>query len=492
MKKYLIIFFTSSIIVSLFLIFPIKDTSGFVSIKDGGFTVNNKPFYPIVLNYIVNIQSDGKSFWVAPTADYEKNKKFRFINKDSTLMQFKAEMNLIKNLGFNTVRIVGIGEVRVNEKENGSLSFRANINNTRDTLVKLQSNQDYEPYLSSIQEMLSIIDRAGLKVIFLTKMSIDYKSTENHLYKLSNHFKKNTTILAYDLFNEPLYFEESKRTKKEVFNLANKWQQIIEMCAPNHLTTIGLTGVREVFKWDPNILPFDFISYHPYEYEPEQVRNEIYWYGKYTEKPWIIGETAIPADNDSVPYILQKEFAQKTINQTFHCGGAGYSWWQYKDVEWFKFHANYMGLLSQEGETSSRPININGTVKPIADVFKNFNSNNIVDSTKCACLDNYYNYSNSTVFKLTGTLLDENNIPIEGGIILAWNEYWTHSYHTITKDDGSFELLGSYPFYHWMASATKYTMIRDEINPLDAQMTDDSIKTLSINKLIVKPLPFLK
>ncbi|MBK6776964.1 MAG: hypothetical protein IPG74_14380 [Flavobacteriales bacterium] len=61
------------------------------------------------------------------------------------------------------------------------------------------------------------------------------------------------------------------------------------------------------------MLLVDFISYHPYEYEPDQVRNELRWYHNTIEVPWIIGETAIPADNDSVPYAEQRAFAEEDL-----------------------------------------------------------------------------------------------------------------------------------------------------------------------------------
>lgn len=162
--------------------------------------------------------------------------------------------------------------------------------------------------------------------------------------------------MAYDLFNEPLYFDvPHHRPKEEVHEVVKRWRQLVRKHAPHQLVTIGLVGVPEVFAWDPAILDVDFISFHPYEYEPDQVRNEIHWYGQHVEKPWIVGETAIPADNDSVPYADQLEFARKTLAQTVACGGIGYSWWQFKDVHWGKFHADHMGVVNREGWTGPDP-----------------------------------------------------------------------------------------------------------------------------------------
>lgn len=89
-------------------------------------------------------------------------------------------------------------------------------------------------------------------------------------------------------------------------------------------------------------------------------------------------------------------------------------------------------------------------------------------------------------------LTDENNKPIQGGVILAWNQYWSHSFHTVTKPDGSFELLGNFPFYHWMASASAYSMIRADVLPDTAKKYNDAIPTMNIGKLKIRKLWYAK
>ena len=128
---------------------------------------------------------------------------------------------------------------------------------------------------------------------------------------------------------------------------------------------------------------------------------------------------------------------------------------------------------------------LNGTVKPVADVFKNYIPFAKKDS--CNCLPNYYNYSSNKKFRLKGFMYDKNNEPIEGGVVLAWNQWWSHSYHTITKKDGSFELYSSYPFYHWMASSTMHSVVRGDFVP-DSAKTIGNIPTINIGKLKVKSL----
>ncbi len=462
--------------------------SEYVSIINNQFSLKGKPFYPVVLNYIVSMQADESgNVWASSFNGYTPNNKYRYITKDSSLMQLKAEMDLIKEKGFNTIRIVRIGEEQVSER--GNLSFMATVNNNHDVLFSLSESQNYDNYFNALNELFKIADTAGLKVILLVNVLPDIRRTEDHFLRLVIQFKNVNTLMAYDLFNEPLYFDKKERSKKEVSEITKTWKRILRTNSQSQLLTIGLEGIREVFEWDPNILDVDFVSLHPYEYEPEQVANELYWYGKYITKPWMLGETAISADNDSVSYESQALFATKTLKRTRDCGAIGYSWWQYKDVDWHLFHANYMGILNWLGETNTQKQNIvlNGTVKPVADVFKNYIPFAKKDS--CNCLPNYYNYSSNKKFRLKGFMYDKNNEPIEGGVVLAWNQWWSHSYHTITKKDGSFELYSSYPFYHWMASSTMHSVVRGEIKPETANIIGQ-IPTVNIGKLKIKALSF--
>lgn len=497
--KYLIVFVIFCTATILYLTIPFgsdKVTIStpkecFVSIKDKKFSLHGKEFYPITLNYIVSLQTDGKNIWPCPYTGYNKDSKFQYRTKDSCLLQLKADMNLIKELGFNCVRLVGIGEKMIDNKKTGIISIAALTGECKNTSFILASDENYKKYLDALDELFHSVNQAGLKSIFLLPMTYpEIKTTEEHLIKIATRFNNDTSILAFDLFNEPLYFDSLERKKEDVYYIVKRWNKMFKNQSPNQLLTIGLEGIREVFEWDPNILDVDFLSLHPYEYEPEQVRNEIYWYGKYIKKPWMIGETAIPADGDSVSYDSQKEFAQYTLDQTYNCGGIGYSWWQYKDVEWFKFHANFMGVVNRNGETTnSKGDKIFGTVKSIAKTFGNYKP---VKTGNCKCFDNYYNYSQHKSFRVVGRLVDNDDKPIEGGALLAWNEWWSNSYHTITKPDGSFELLSNFPIYHWMASATLYSMVRSDVDPKKAKPGKDNIPTLDIGTLKLKRLTFIK
>jgi hypothetical protein len=392
-------------------------------------------------------------------------------------------------MGFNSLRVVSIGEWRFPDQDSSAIRMPVARKNDHDTLIDFNKDNNAIAYFNALDDLFNIAEKADLKIVLLIKSIPGNELTEQFLDKITARFKDKPALMAYDLYNEPLYFDFNERTKPEVYQITAKWNAIQKKNAPNQLSTIGLEGIREVFEWDPNLLDLDFISLHPYEYEPEQVRNEIYWYGKYINKPWVLGETAIPADGDSVKYELQYDFALKTLEQTFNCGAIGYTWWQYKDVRWEKFHSGKMGIVNQNGETfePKTKANIRGTPKVTADAFRKYNS--FSARGECVCLDNYYNYSPNRSFRLTGFILDKNGNPIEGGVVLAWNEDWTHSYHTVSKSNGSFQLMSNYPFYHWRVSATYYDKIDGHLDPNNATPGSDGVPEFSIGKIYLNKVP---
>jgi hypothetical protein len=124
-------------------------------------------------------------------------------------------------------------------------------------------------------------------------------------------------------------------------------------------------------------------------------------------------------------------------------------------------------------------------VKPVAKAFREFNPQ--ADKRECLFLGNYYNYSSHKHFRVTGYVFDDKDKPIEGAVILAWNEDWTHSYHTVTLADGSFDLRSNYKFYHYRISATYYSVIDGHVDPTLA-IWKDNILTCDLGKFEIDSL----
>ncbi|MEO8066810.1 MAG: cellulase family glycosylhydrolase [Flavobacteriales bacterium] len=460
---------------------------GFVTLQDSTFMVRGKPFFPIAINYIASVRSIGDSLWISPSTNYASFDPAQVPTRATCLDALRADMELIHEVGFNTVRIVGFAEQAF---ERDTLLYVVRNGADRDTLIELRKGKAYERYLSALKDMLDAVRSAGLRAILLTQVRPLRPEHDAHFANIADRFANDTVILAYDLFNEPLYFDRPERPKAEAQAILEHWRDLFDAHAPNQLYTLGLTGIRETFEFDPNMLGVDFISYHPYEYEPEQVRNELRWYHNNVAVPWIIGETAIPADNDSVPYQEQRAFAEKTLMQSRACGALGYSWWQFQDVKWGRFHADFMGVLNRDGITRTKTgAVVNGTLKPVAEAFRKFDP--WADAGACICLPNYLNYSDGRKCKITGRLVDEDGQPINEGTILAWNEHWNASHHTTSGPDGRFELRSPFWLYHWMVSATRYSMDRGDSDPNGFLRGTDGIPTFEVGDITLERLPFV-
>ena len=83
-------------------------------------------------------------------------------------------------------------------------------------------------------------------------------------------------------------------------------------------------------------------------------------------------------------------------------------------------------------------------------------------------------------------MVDEDGKPIEGGEILAWDEWWINHHVTTTKPDGSFELYSEYSFYHWMISGPLFERVRGDMKPDTALIGKDGIPTIRLGTFELK------
>lgn len=461
-------------------------SGSFVGLDEKGFFAGGVRFFPKSVNYIACLRTDGTRVWMAPSTSYASHVPGR-MDAAADSVQLRADLQLMRDMGFNTVRVVGFAEQAF---DSTAILLRARDRSDSLVWLTIEDGTGKDEYLGALTTLIGAVRAAGLRCILLTQVRPYAPATEHHFALVADHFVNDTTILAYDLFNEPLYFDRPERPKEEAHAILRHWRALFDEHAPDHLYTLGLTGIRETFEFDPNMLGVDFISYHPYEYEPDQVRNELRWYANNVDVPWIIGETAIPADNDSVPYSAQEEFARKTLLQSRACGAIGYSWWQFQDVKWGRFHADYMGVLDHEGITrTSTGGEVHGTAKPIARVIGSFDP--WADAGECLCLPNYLNYSDGRVSKVSGRLVDARGVPINEGTVIAWNEVWNESYHTTSGPDGRFELRAPIWLHHWMASATRHSMDRGDCDPNGMVRGADGVPCYELGDIRLDRLDFV-
>lgn len=496
MKKIIVsILVVILVIVSYFAFFPTgifrSIPEGFAKLENGRITINDSDFHVIAINYkiILRKKPDG-TYFPNRFLGYEPSNKFLFNDPSLCIDQIQKDFQLCKQMGFNTLRIVGIGEANIiNQKKDPKIYYAAHITENNLAEIDFQDENDWKNFQNAIGIVLDAAAKSGLKVIFTTKLLPGIPVLDDMFESIVSYHKGRKEILAYDFLNEPLYFDSVEHSKKDAYFATLKWDNIVKNNSP-HLSTIGLACQRELFVWDPNLMNVDFISFHPYEYESNQVVSEIYWYNKFVNKPWILGETGVPADGDSIPYIKQVDFAQKTLYQEINCNGNGYSWWQFKDVSWGGFHQSYLGLVNHKDSTllPSGEYAL-GTVKDLGQVLPIMLQN--YQKSSCVCPANYYNFSENNAFSIQGKVTDENGNPIEGAGILAWDEFYIDHYFTTSKPDGSFELYSDYKFHHWMVSALEHERKFMHFNPEIASNKGNTMVvdmgTVELKKIEVYP-----
>lgn len=374
---------------------PIAD--GYVGLKDGHFVLDGECWFPKMLNYKAFIDGDH----VIPAPYY-------------TGTDLREHFDTIASWGFNAVRVC------------------------LDVMSECDSTAKFE----ATRRMVQTADSAGLKVMLLIKTPFE-PYWQSYTKGLLRHLADLPALWAYDFFNEPLYFDpEPERDKMDAVRLASEWRHWVRTYAPHQLFTIATAEPIEVFEWDPSMLPTDFVEMHTYH--PLRVYSEMLWYSRYCGKPWMVGETGLPADNDSVPYEWQARFLYDMDVYAHLLGAIGFGWWEFQDhPDGVNFEAKYTGLRDSTGNA-----------KQAAKVY----------TTSLFCYDskldddwvpvNYYNMLAYSNIMLTGRVVDKSTgKPVEGAVIRGWNDDWSVGMNTYTDKEGRFTLYSNDYNVHFEISA---------------------------------------
>lgn len=513
---------------------------------------NGNPFYPVVCNYILDYGYDlgSSSYFLMPHHKYGTT----WLDDCSTLSEcqnrIQEDFHEIKLMGFNTIRLVGSDPVKktlgyatsttspVDYITNFAIQYEEFPNPTpwEDGAAYHQlviyppydsSNPDLMMIFSQLEVILSMAEAEGLKIILVTGggnfllsntvVTSDQQANDyaNLLSAYSDYFSTNSTIMAYDLFNEPHYTDLAyPHEKHEICDWTTSWYNAIKSNDPNkHLVTMGTGHIYNLWEWDPAVMKLDFLSEHIYpsfdekdDYANISMKNRyhdiISWISKNSPMPWIIGETGFAASNGAnssyppdpviynfAPYVWgtendQADFAEFSLNDVRDAGSSGFSWWQFQDVFWFgppdgpgPFKENWFGLLryADPGPTGYAPVD---RKQLTIDKFQNFDP--LMTGAFPPVSSNYYDpfehnaYNPSHTNAVTGVLLDQNGNPIEDALVEGLNFLekidntpsnpfdfdfdYKHSWiYTFTKDDGSFELI---PYNHVTSSEDRIVHIQ--------------------------------
>lgn len=378
-------------------------TENFVYLSDSTFMLNDSEWFPLMLNYKTEVRRNV----ISPVSYYGEN------------ATFYENFRQISDWGFNSLRVC---------------------------MDVMSDDADTAVLFPSLERMLDTARMCGLKVMILIKPPFD-GHRKGFTAGLLKRFSENPTVWAYDFMNEPLYFDPAEtRDKVDAYNIVLSWRKMMDEYAPYQLFTIAFAEPIEVFEWDPSILPVDFVEMHTYH--PLRVASEMYWYGHFVGKPWMVGETGLPADNDSVPYAWQSTFMKETFQCAIDNGAIGYGWWEYHDcLSGTNFEAWYTGLVNDRGEEKTAV----GVVKDLC----------ALERGKPRQPVNYFNMLGYANLEVVGEILDDKTgNPVVGAVIRGWNEYWNVGMNTFSDGNGRFSLVSNDVCIHFEISAPGYSKVK--------------------------------
>lgn len=454
--------------------------SQFVQLRGNEFQINDTPFFSIMLNYVLDYRYINDTFVLSPHKHYE-NKRIGELQTIAEINErFRAHFEYIREMGFNTVRLCF-------DRVGGSNFYQADGK-------KIFVQTDYNAILRALDTVVNIARENDLKIMLLIREPIDNKEMEDFTVKILQHFCAEPTIFAYDFINEPLYFDpNTKRGKEDVVAIVDDWRTLMKRYAPHQLLTIGFAEPLEVFRWDPQLLDVDFVSFHTYH--PLRVLNEMYWYSTYVNKPFMIGETGLPADNDSIPYEHQRQFMKMSYEFARDCGAIGYGWWEFQETEQGDFNARHTGLLNKNDSviTKKNKYIIHGMPKPAVAEIAHFANYEPQEKQRPVNYHDMLGYSN---FLIRGSVINgDTHKPVEGAVIRGWNKYWTVGVNTFSDSLGNFTLFGNDKCVRFKVSAPGMNAVYFEYNSLKYTATEfaythiDSVpnRTLEYQNISYKP-----
>lgn len=177
----------------------------------------------------------------------------------------------------------------------------------------------------------------------------------------------------------------------------------------------------------------------------------------------MVGETGFMAKNNASvndgmngTLIDMGNFVNHSLNNTFNCGGSGYSWWQYQDLDWGVWGGDNYGILEHNMMPPS------AEKQPAVSIFKNY----IPQQTSACSVDyspyfdqnrTYYNpfgYTSSNDKKITRHVIDQYGNPIKNAVVRVTTDFgydiltighdsvWRYDeYYTFTDENGKFTAI---------------------------------------------------
>jgi hypothetical protein len=458
----------------------------FVYMRENKFYYQGEEFLLKTCNYLVSSYlDDNNSLVVCPAvkyfnSDWEENPQTAIpSNQVDATNQIRAHFKVIKEMGFNSVRIMNC-QVRTRwdsdvlttrlffknwetennpdpEREKGSYGTR-----NYEILTDLEGENGKEYFIQTMNVILEAAEEFDLKVIWVLGGEWDYVDAEGETHcrslltsqntpiynqfidfveYVAQQFKSNTALIGYDLFNELKTFNQTDEGF-DSYDLSNAVKGIVTAIKTediNHFITVGLTSINSFYTL--GVKPFyhtDVISFHLYEGEYEhhdiplggEINRQLKYFSS-LEHPWMIGETGYSTYNEEDDDNNQRSYIATTGLQNYNCNSLGYSWWELYDMD---YGNKRLGLLKRtpSGEIvnlESGSVKIYGNYKYSVDpsFTKDLNQSifHAIDNSTGSCYfpnDYFYNFfpvmSNSPDLKTwDGLVVDQGNNAVANAIV---------------------------------------------------------------------------
>jgi hypothetical protein len=393
--------------------------NGFVTLRGKEFIdVNGNSFYPLIMNTQVNLVFPGTINGIkllSPASQYDVLPGLDCFNQPDCDSDLLDHFTQIKNMGFNCVRIMNLAP-RFVTNYNGFTGFTYSIITNspyHEYFIPMNlpysTNNQADFLLDQYEKILQIAAQVPqpFYVIFNTLNyfgSIDFLGNPYDLNvmspfyllflaELSSRLSSYQSLLGYDLFNEPHWFETMDLDKQQVCDFVNTWSSVINANCP-HLVTLNNYWIDAV-EWEPGSMKVDFYSIHYYTERysmletnsTDNFNNSIerfkcisWWFMNYCPMPWIVGEVAFSSKfGHTYPEVdgnnaQQADFASQTLEIARNCGASGYSWWLPQETSYEPYQDGFGLLYNVHSFTEPPSIS---TEKPAVSVFRNYlNSNN--------------------------------------------------------------------------------------------------------------------
>jgi hypothetical protein len=411
--------------------------------RDGKTYYQGEEFFLKTCNYLLSMHLNGyNELVVSPHGNYGWEV---FLNQEIASRYLHAHFKLIKEMGFNSIRIMNAGIRPRYDRDELAFVINCDSDSNPDAVPKEAEEgiRDYERYVNldeggldylkqSMDIVLEIAAIYDLKIMWVMggearyfddgqkyrsilqefghTLNSDYK---NALIDICNTFKYNTTLFSYDIFHELNSFanEGGNINHLSVANSVKDVNNAVKAHDPNHYTTVGLFNIDSFFKL--GVKPFcyvDFYNFHVYETVPESdynslpekgmsVNRYLHYFRNTIDEPWMIGENGIETDTEyeheniegtySVSESDQRTTALNILNYSANCGAFGYAYWQFaneliwQNVGLMKY--NIGGHLAVEIQTNpTQIVNCKLDYKQIVNGEQNiFKMYNVPESGSC-------------------------------------------------------------------------------------------------------------